>query len=97
MSKYLVAYTLPVRHRRRVVDAPSPETGAKLVRDKAPGMEDVVIQDLENEEDDVKEVYEWCEICNLPIWIDDGEETYMLVSEEHDTWAHTACTSKDVH
>lgn len=101
MGKFLVAYELPVRHRKRVVDAPSPEIAAKHVRDQIPGMTHIMVEDLENSDDSdaEKEVYEWCEGCGLPIWIDDDSASYVMtvhgdVSDKDDSFMHVACMRK---
>lgn len=95
MSKYLVVYTIPARSGKRVVDALSPEDAAKIVRDERKRITDVVVEDLESEDENADhEVYEWCEECELPIWIDDEPHTYVMLDEENDTWAHAQCMVK---
>ncbi len=92
MSRFLVNYKLPEQDRGRVVEAPSPEIGAKMVRDANPLAQNIVVEDIEDEEQPPgRQVYQWCALCELPIWVTDEAHTYDLLSDESDTWAHTEC------
>lgn len=92
MSKYLVTYTVPAQQRRRVIDAESPELAAKEARLTKPGISEVVVASVDGEDagDDEKEVYQWCRICGLPIWLTDDSDTYTSDSEADDHF-HNAC------
>ncbi len=93
MPRFLVTYVIPEQHHKRIVELPSPEIAAKLVKDATTNADNINVEELGNNDECTAnlEVYQWCSECDLPIWTSDSDDSYLGCDDPKNSFVHTAC------